>query len=135
MPICQYIFHVFFEKIVIKIIFFGVKTTDGGLYEWVSGSDRFGLRSKGECYGRKNGKETGGEFFGSSLSVKLHALFSRFFGKQGLRSNRATKELIKKLEEFNPDIINLHNIHGYYLNYKILYNTYNIWIVIHINGG
>ena len=46
-------------------------------------------------YGRKNGKETGGEYFGSNLSVKLHALFSRLFGKQGLRSNRATKELIK----------------------------------------
>jgi len=72
-------------------------------------------------YGRKLGNESGGEYFGSNLSVKVHALFSRLFGKHGLRSNKATKELIKKLEEFKPDVINLHNIHGYYLNYKILF--------------
>jgi len=76
-------------------------------------------------YGRKNGNETGGEFFGSNFSVKLHALFSRLFGGQGLKSNNATKNLIKQLEEFNPDVINLHNLHGYYLNYKILFEYIN----------
>lgn len=81
-----------------------------------------------EClcfYGRKTGNEQGREYFGSNLSVTFHALFSRIFGKQGLWSNKATKQLIKKLEEFKPDVINLHNIHGYYLNYKILFNYLN----------
>ncbi len=77
-----------------------------------------------ECkcfYGRKSGNENGGEFFGSKFSVLSHAFFSRVFGKHGLYSRRATKQLIKKLKNFNPDVINLHNIHGYYLNYKILF--------------
>ncbi len=77
-----------------------------------------------ECkcfYGRKSGNENGGEFFGSKFSVLSHALFSRIFGRHGLYSRRATKSLIKKLKEYNPDVINLHNIHGYYLNYKILF--------------
>ncbi len=73
-------------------------------------------------YGRKTGNESGGEFFGSNLSVKLHALFSRLFGKQGLYSKSATKQLISKLEEFKPDIVNLHNLHGYYINFKMLFN-------------
>ena len=78
-----------------------------------------------ECkcyYGRKSGNENGGEFFGSKFSVLSHALFSRFFGKQGLRSSRATKKLVKELKAYKPDVVNLHNIHGYYLNYKILFN-------------
>ena len=75
-----------------------------------------------ECvcfYGRaSNG---GGQKIASGISVKTHALLSRVFGKHGLFSNHATKKLIKGIKKFNPDVINLHNIHGYYLNYKILF--------------
>lgn len=86
------------------------------------------MQSGHDCkcyYGRKSGNEKGGEFFGSKFSVLAHAFFSRIFGKQGLRSNRATKQLIKRIKEYNPDVINLHNIHGYYLNYKLLFNYLN----------
>ncbi len=82
------------------------------------------IESGNECkcyYGRKSGNENGGEYFGSKFSVLSHALFSRIFGRQGLYSRKATKQLIKKLKEYKPDVINLHNIHGYYLNYKILF--------------
>lgn len=47
------------------------------------------------------------------------------FNKQGQQSKKETQYLIKKLEDFNPDIIHLHNIHGYYLNYKILFDWIN----------
>lgn len=58
---------------------------------------------------------------GTDLDVKLHGLQTRLFDRHGLGSKKATVELIKKIKEINPDIIHLHNIHGYYLNYKILF--------------
>ena len=58
---------------------------------------------------------------GSETDVRIHGILSRITDKQGLYSTAATKKLIKKIEDFNPDIVHLHNIHGYYLNYKILF--------------
>lgn len=52
---------------------------------------------------------------------KLHALKSMAFDAHGLGSKKATEKLVKRIKEINPDIIHLHNIHGYYLNYKVLF--------------
>lgn len=57
----------------------------------------------------------------NKLSILFHVLISRF-GFNGHGSYFATKKLIKRLKEINPDIIHLHNIHGYYLNLKVLFN-------------
>ena len=57
----------------------------------------------------------------SSLGNKIHYIKSRLFDKHGLGSTRETKRFIKFINEYNPDVIHLHNIHGYYLNYKILF--------------
>ncbi len=58
---------------------------------------------------------------GSRLGVLWHIIESRLFDNHGLASRIATKRFIKKIKEINPDIIHLHNIHGYYINYKILF--------------
>lgn len=58
---------------------------------------------------------------GSNTDVKLHALKARLFDAAGFSSGQATKRLIKKIREYDPDIIHLHNIHGYYLNIEILF--------------
>ncbi len=66
------------------------------------------------------------------LSFYMHVILSRLFDRQGLYSSIATKKLIKKIIKEDPDIINLHNLHGYYLNYKILFNflkKYNVPVV------
>ena len=52
---------------------------------------------------------------------KLHAVESMLFDSHGLNSKNATKKLVEKIKEIKPDIIHLHNIHGYYLNYKVLF--------------
>ena len=57
----------------------------------------------------------------SSLGNRIHYLKSRLFDKHGLGSTRETKRFIKFIKEYNPDVIHLHNIHGYYLNYKVLF--------------
>ncbi len=59
---------------------------------------------------------------GSDLSVKIDAIKSRIIDNAGFNSVCATKKFVKRIEEYNPDIIHLHNIHGYYLNVEILFD-------------
>lgn len=56
----------------------------------------------------------------SKFDLGIHFLETRVLDRHGLSSRWATKRLIQKIKEINPDIIHLHNIHGYYLNYPIL---------------
>ncbi|WP_455684656.1 glycosyltransferase [Thomasclavelia sp.] len=58
---------------------------------------------------------------GNKLDTYLHVLKSRLFDASGFGSKRATKQFIKKIDKFKPDIIHLHNIHGYYINIEILF--------------
>lgn len=59
------------------------------------------------------------------FSSMIHLGMSRFFGGHGLHSNKATKNLIAYIESFNPDLIHLHNLHGYYLNVPMLFDFLN----------
>ena len=58
---------------------------------------------------------------GTNWDLRFHGLQTRLFDRHGLGSKRATERLIKKIGEIHPDIIHLHVIHGYYLNYKVLF--------------
>lgn len=59
---------------------------------------------------------------GADIDIKLHVLKSRFFDAAGFGSKKATQRLVEKMIEYDPDIIHLHNIHGYYVNVEILFN-------------
>lgn len=61
-------------------------------------------------------------YMNDKVGVYLHVLYSRLTGKTGFASKISTKKLLKKLDEINPDIIHLHNIHGYYINIELLFN-------------
>ena len=64
--------------------------------------------------------------FGSKAQDYFHALFyDKILGRGGLGSKVATRALIRQIDSISPDIIHLHNIHGYYLNYKILFEYLN----------
>lgn len=58
---------------------------------------------------------------GSRLDFYLHLIISLFTDRHGFGSKRATKRLLKQIDEINPDAIGLHNIHGYYLNVEELF--------------
>lgn len=58
----------------------------------------------------------------SDGGVKINALKARLFDNEGFNAAGATKKLISFIEEYNPDVIHLHNLHGYYLNVKILFD-------------
>ncbi len=59
---------------------------------------------------------------GDKLSVAVHGLETRLFDRHGLSSRIATKRFVKQIIAIDPDVIHIHNIHGYFLNYKILFN-------------
>lgn len=58
---------------------------------------------------------------GNTTDEYIHGIASRIFDNHGLMSVGATKRLIDFVKKVNPDIIHLHNIHGYYLNYPLLF--------------
>lgn len=57
----------------------------------------------------------------NKLEILWSVFLTRFFDKHGYGCKRATKKMIKKIEKIDPDVIQLHNIHGYYLNLDILF--------------
>lgn len=59
---------------------------------------------------------------GSKYDVYLHVLRTRVFDEHGLGSRSVTVKFIKKIGEIKPDILHLHNIHGYYINVEVLFN-------------
>ena len=59
---------------------------------------------------------------GTDFSVKSDALKTRLFDSAGFNSKAATRRFIKWVKEYDPEIIHLHNLHGYYINVKILFD-------------
>ena len=57
---------------------------------------------------------------GNKVDVKIHGLMSRISGKQGYFSFKATRDLLKFMDKFNPDIVVLRNLHGNYINLPML---------------
>lgn len=51
----------------------------------------------------------------------LDALCTRFFDAHGLGNIFNTISIIRRLKRLNPDIIHLHNLHGYWINYPLLF--------------
>lgn len=64
---------------------------------------------------------------GNRLDAWMHAAESRIFDNHGLASRRATKKFVEQLERMQPDVVHLHNIHGYFLNYPILFRWLKEW--------
>ena len=62
--------------------------------------------------------------YADRLEIKLEALKSRVFGNYGFNSKALTKKLISKLDEIQPDIVHLHNLHGHGCNLPMLFNYF-----------
>lgn len=58
---------------------------------------------------------------GNDFDLKMHALETRLFDAHGFGSKKATAQFLKWAEEYNPDVLWLHNIHGYYINIEMLF--------------
>lgn len=64
---------------------------------------------------------------GKKWDVYIHILKARIFDVAGFGSRQATKRFLQWADAYNPDIVWLHNLHGYYINIELLFR----WIKTH----
>lgn len=77
------------------------------------------------AYGRENVPDKYKKYgvrIGSDFDVKLHALQARLFDNDGFGSKDVTKRFIEWVKIYDPDVIHLHNLHGYYINVEVLFD-------------
>lgn len=55
------------------------------------------------------------------LEYYFHNAVSRFTDHAGLYSWAATRKMIREIRAFQPDLIHLHTLHGFYVNYEMLF--------------
>lgn len=59
---------------------------------------------------------------GSPLDFKLHGLRTRLLDDHGFGSKTATRRFLQWAESYDPDVIWLHNVHGYYIHIGELFS-------------
>ncbi len=80
------------------------------------------------AYGRHNAPIGINSYrIGSDLDVYLHVLGTRIFDRNGFYSKNATSSFICRIEQYSPDIIHLHNLHGYYINIELLFDFLRVY--------
>ena len=55
------------------------------------------------------------------LGYYFHNAVSRLTDHTGLYSWAATRRMIREIRAFQPDLIHLHTLHGFYVNYEMLF--------------
>lgn len=60
-------------------------------------------------------------YYGTRFGRKLHNLFGRITGLNGLGSVIDTIQLIQMLKKKQTDVLHLHNLHSYCINFPILF--------------
>ena len=68
------------------------------------------------------GNEATGIKMGSRLDQIGHSLLARIADHHGEYSRRATCKAIERIREIKPDVLHLHVLHGYYINYNVLFD-------------
>ena len=63
----------------------------------------------------------------SKMGVYVHATMTRLTDRTGFYSRFDTKRLLEYLNTIDPDIVHLHNLHGYYINIEMLFK----WLANH----
>ncbi len=59
---------------------------------------------------------------GTALDYKLHGLRCRVLDDHGFGSRAATRRFLQWVREYDPDVIWLHNVHGYYIHIGLLFD-------------
>lgn len=59
---------------------------------------------------------------GNAVDIGVHGVLSRITDRHAFFSGRATAAFLRKADRFEPDLVHLHNLHGYYLNVRLLFS-------------
>ena len=78
------------------------------------------------AYGRGGTEAEKNSFrFDTKAEIIGSALFSRVSGLNGWGNLAATQRLKSYIEKIQPDLVHLHTAHGYYLNFRLLFEYLN----------
>ena len=58
---------------------------------------------------------------GNKADYYMHGLYTRMTDKCGFGSARATKDFIRKVDDWHPDLVQLHMLHGYFINLEVFF--------------
>lgn len=58
---------------------------------------------------------------GHDWDARFHGVRTRLLDEHGFGSKSVTKEFLEWAEEYNPELVWLHNLHGYYINVEMLF--------------
>lgn len=58
---------------------------------------------------------------GTKANVRINALKARLLDNDGFNAKKQTREFVKWANNYNPDVLWLHNLHGYYINIELLF--------------
>ena len=62
---------------------------------------------------------------GSKVDNYIHFAYNQLLDMEGRSSNSATRVLVRQIAEIKPNVVQLHNIHDHFLNYRILFEYLN----------
>lgn len=87
-------------------------------------------------YGRKRISGSSAIWINSFAGFLYDILKSLIFANHGLNSQRNTKKILNQVELFKPDIVYIGNLHGFYINYEMLFkyleqNRIKVVITLH----
>ncbi len=75
------------------------------------------------AYGRGNASSKSKLIrIGDKIDVYRHVIKTLIFDRHGFGSYNSTKDLLVQIDRIKPDILGLHNIHGYFLNIELLFS-------------
>lgn len=57
----------------------------------------------------------------TKVDTYVNALKARLLDNEGFNAKKKTKVFLKWAQEYDPDILWLHNLHGYYINVELLF--------------
>lgn len=60
---------------------------------------------------------------GEEKSKTINALRARLWGEDGFLNRRFTREMCDQIRALNPNLIHIHNLHGYYCDIRLLAET------------
>lgn len=75
------------------------------------------------AYGRgRSPADINGYKIGNVFDFAVHVLSNFFLGNSGFASKATTKRFLTWLDSIQPDILHLHNLHGFYLHVGMLFD-------------
>ncbi len=109
------------KKILIINSVYGIRSTGRIVKDLHDATNQVGWESY-VIYGRiQQPYEKNVHYIGNKTQVVYEMAKTAVFGHHGLGSELWTNRIIEHINEINPDIIHLHNIHGYYVNVASLF--------------